>query len=203
MQDKDIEELLKASLSPKEDLPITDDEIREFLSEPPQCPPGTVERVQAILARKVLGDLHHEPIIKLERDWSFGQWLRAIRQKARLTRQQIAAAINKDQSLVEQLETEKAFPWQFRLEVVADLIALFRVDMKVMAQLAVKSLNLSKALPQTGDLSTPSMIRGMIDSRTNSASESSATSQFDLPDLFTWLEDLSNELERRQEKQLL
>jgi transcriptional regulator with XRE-family HTH domain len=198
MKDKDIEELLKASLSPEETLPITDDEIREFLSEPPECPPGTVKRVQAILARKVLGDLHHEPTIKLEREWSFGQWLRAIRQRARLTRQQVAAALNKDQSLVEQLETEKAFPWQFRLEEVVDLIALFRVNMKVMTQLAVKSLDLSKARPQTGDLSTPSAIRGMIDSRTNSA-----TSQFDLPDLFTWLEDLSNELERRQEKQLL
>jgi transcriptional regulator with XRE-family HTH domain len=206
MSDEEILKHLKASLRFEETVPVTEAEIQEFLAETDECPPGTVERVRAGLAQKVLSDLHPEPVRSLERNWSFGQWLKLIRQKAHLTRKDVAAAINKDQSLIEQLETEKAFPWHFGLDEIADLMGLFRVNMKAVNDLAVRSLDLSKArLQNQGDSlsSTTSLVRGMIGGKNRVASESSSANKFDLPELFTWLDDLKNELKRRQAKDLL
>jgi transcriptional regulator with XRE-family HTH domain len=63
----------------------------------------------------------------------------------RLTRENVAAALGKDEAFVEQIETGESLPWKLSLSDAEEIVILFRVHMDVVEQLVHSSYVVSKA----------------------------------------------------------
>jgi transcriptional regulator with XRE-family HTH domain len=203
MKDEELLKLLKSSLRSEDALPVSDEEVREFLSEPPDCPPEALERMRAKLTKKVLSDLHPDPVRIVAQGWSFAQWIKDARRRANLTLKDIAAALRRDDRYVRRLEDEEIFPWNLGLEEAADLIVLFRVAMKAATQLLLRSLDVSKARSSRTDFGSGTLTTGMIDLGDRSGFRTEGGKRFDLPEMTVWLDQLEAELRRRGASDLL
>jgi transcriptional regulator with XRE-family HTH domain len=99
----------------------------------------------ADFVKNVLAELHRRPVRELAQPWPFGRWLEATRQGARLSRENVALALEKDEDFVEQIETGEILPWNLSVSDAAKIVILFRVHMDVIKQLVHSSYVVSKA----------------------------------------------------------
>ncbi|HKR58559.1 MAG TPA: hypothetical protein VJS64_02410 [Pyrinomonadaceae bacterium] len=61
----------------------------------------------------------------------------------RLTRDDIATALNKDPEFVERLERGEKLPWEFKANDIGDVVCLFRIHMNAVAELIANSVSLA------------------------------------------------------------
>jgi transcriptional regulator with XRE-family HTH domain len=143
MSDEDRDTTLDDLLLSEGSLPLTDQLVDAFLTSPAQASVRSGGRVMNLFVRKVLEDLHKEPVREVEAE-PFGRWLETVRRKARLAISDIAAAIGKDASYVERLESGGIWPWASDPYDIAAVISLFRLHIDAATALIQKSFALSK-----------------------------------------------------------
>jgi transcriptional regulator with XRE-family HTH domain len=139
MSEEEVSKRLQDLFRSKDAPELTDAEIEAFISTASEVPPGTGERVRAKFVRKVLEKLHPQPIHRVDEPLPFGRWLERERQKARLSREDIAVAVGKDELFIARIETEDILPWQLKPAEAASLIDLFRLEPEALKQLIIVS----------------------------------------------------------------
>lgn len=146
MNDEEFRTLLKASLVSEDILKVNDAEVDEILSEQIECPPEAVIGIRAKFVQKVFVELHPELIRSIEGDFTFGQWIKADRERAGLYCKDIAIALNKDPIFIERLETGESLPWSQRPSEITELLFLFRIDCGAFEQLLENTLRHARTL---------------------------------------------------------
>ena len=131
-----------------------------------------------------------------------------MRESVRLTRDDIAAALNRDREFVERLENGDQLPWDFKPSEIGDVVCLFRVHMTAVAELIANSVAVFQS---PGVQAVARAHRG----RMSEARGRSTKRALDLyvarnapsvqlgTDITEWLEDLRHDLEGRQAQDLL
>ena len=135
MRDKDVLESLTALLRSEHAPPLTDEVVAAFLSLPVEVDPEGIGRMRAGIAVAALAEIHQAPARKIEGGRSFGEWVQAARERARLTREAIAAAVQKDVPFVERVETGRASPFKLDPRDISEIVCLFRLHIDGLAQL--------------------------------------------------------------------
>jgi transcriptional regulator with XRE-family HTH domain len=143
MDDKAISKLLEDMLRSEHAPPLTDSVVDAFLASEVECPEGIVNRVRARFVERVLADLRQEPVRKVEEKLSFGRWVEQARENARLSRQDVGAAIGKDQSFIESVESGFTLPWGLKTTELARIVSLFRLHVDAVSELVSRSFALS------------------------------------------------------------
>jgi transcriptional regulator with XRE-family HTH domain len=98
--------------------------------------------------RRVFRDQHRELIREIGKGLTFGRWIEAARNRARLLRDDIALAIGKEVSFVESLEKGAILPWALRPDEAAMIIDLFGIQIDDFSRLISVSLGVNKARDQ-------------------------------------------------------
>src|SRR5688572_17341766 len=119
--------------------PLSDAVVDAFLSGVAESDDSHTERIRRLFVRRVLSQLHPEPVRDIERPWSFGRWIEAIRHSVGLTRADVAAAISDDAAFVECVERTDVAPWTLTTSAVADLVCLFRLHISAVELLFIRS----------------------------------------------------------------
>jgi transcriptional regulator with XRE-family HTH domain len=139
----------------------------------------------------------------------FGRWIQTVRHTARLAVSDIAAAMGKEPSYVDRLESGSTCPWDLDPQDIAHLVCLFRVHMKATLFLIQKSFDVSCA-QLSGDV-TARAHRGKM-TRERGDSTRRALDMFlarnakpkKLDDSITeWLSKVQKQLEDWQAKELI
>jgi hypothetical protein len=143
--DEEVSQFLKDFFLSEDAPELTDSDVDAFMSIPDHSPSGMPERVRAKFAAKILSDLHPNPVNRIKERWPFGRWIEAVRKKARLTREIIGAALGRDESFVEKLETGAVLPWALDTEEAIDIARLFRLEGEAMRQLVETSAAVHQA----------------------------------------------------------
>ena len=140
LEEEDLDDALRELFSSDESPPLTDSLVDAFLSSSAEAPKESGDRVIAAFVRKVLEDLHKEPVKDVQPQ-TFGAWIQGIRELARLALTDIALTVGKEPAYIERLESGIAVPWDQKPEDVARIVQLFRLHMKAMSYLVQKSFN--------------------------------------------------------------
>jgi len=119
--------------------PLSDAVVDAFLNGVIESDDARTERIRRVFVRRLLSQLHPEPVRDIERPGSFGRWIEAIRHSVGLTRADVAAAISDDADFVERVERTDVAPWTLKTSAVADLICLFRLHISAVEVLFVRS----------------------------------------------------------------
>lgn len=119
--------------------PLSDAVVDAFLNGVIESDDARTERIRRVFVRRLLSQLHPEPVRDIERPWRFGRWIEAIRHSVGLTRADVAAAISDDADFVERVERTDVAPWTLKTSAVADLICLFRLHISAVEVLFVRS----------------------------------------------------------------
>jgi transcriptional regulator with XRE-family HTH domain len=135
MSDEDIDKLLHDLFRSEYAPPLTDALVDAFLDTPVECSQESINRIRARFAEKVLMDIHKTPVTDIKEKLPFGRWIEAIRQKARLTREDVATAIKKDANYIEAIETGTLAPWNSGTSDIVRLIDLFRLHIRAFSEL--------------------------------------------------------------------
>jgi hypothetical protein len=145
MSDMDRDDSALLDLFSSEDSPpLTDAVVDAFLASPAQATGESSGRVMTLFVRKVLADLHKDPI-KVVGAESFGRWMETVRRNARLALADIGTAIGRDAAYIERLEFGTLWPWASDPQDIARLIFLFRLHIDAASALVQRSFALSKA----------------------------------------------------------
>lgn len=192
-KDDDIIDLLQSTMRSEYAPDLPDDLIEKLLSFEPECPPGTAERIKSLFVAKVFHDLHPKPVKHLEENCSLGSWLRAERVRARLLCKDIADAIHKDVSIIQQLEDGDLLPWNLIAEDMASLAHLLRIHFSVLPQLVLNSMPCSHL--RRIDSAADSRHEQMLEPETGSAREVADTHGVDQGATQNRDEEISNWLE--------
>lgn len=117
--------------------PVTEEEAGEYFGNESPGPEDEVElqRGRAQFAKIMLDDIHPEPVWAITGRQAFGQWLKEERERARLTRQMIASALDQEVSFVEKLEAGLLSPLQLRAWEAASIAILFSMHIDAIRQL--------------------------------------------------------------------
>lgn len=143
--DEEIIASMKLVLRSKYAPPLSERAINSFLSLPDNEIKVDTKSMLAGFTKKVFASLHKRPVRQLAQPWPFGRWLEGTRQSVRLTHENVAAALGKDEAFVEQIETGEILPWKLSLSDAEEIVILFRVHMDVVEQLVHSSYVVSKA----------------------------------------------------------
>jgi hypothetical protein len=144
VSDEEIRKLLEAALLLEDSPVLTDSAVDSLMSTPEDVLLGTLEQGRARVAGKVLDGLHPEPVRHIEENLSFGRWIEKIRKKAHLTHKFIDAALNKESSFIERLETGDILPWELTPTEGVDIAILFRIHVNAFMHLLEISLAVNK-----------------------------------------------------------
>jgi hypothetical protein len=125
-------------------LPLTDEVVDAFLASPAQAPQESGQRVLVLFVHKVLTELYPQPVVRIKERVSFGRWIEAAREKASLTREMVAAALWKEPSFVEAVESESSEPWALKANELADFAGLVRLHFKAVSDLIISSFAVSQ-----------------------------------------------------------
>jgi transcriptional regulator with XRE-family HTH domain len=187
---------------------LTDVVVDAFLASAAQAPVESGKRVMALFVRRVLADLHKDPVKTVEQE-SFGRWIETVRRKARLTLADIGGAIGRDATFIAQLESGAIWPWASDSHDIARLIALFRLHIDAASALVQRSFTLSKA-QITGNVVARAHGGKMTKERGSSTrraldmflARNAKAEQLD-ESIIEWLAELRTRLEDRGERALL
>src|ERR1700742_1452904 len=135
---EDFLKLVKEALTVDRTASADKDDIAA--SDLAEVPPDVVEQAFKKYVFKKLEALYPEPIHRVEGNLTFGQWLELSRVKARLRREEVAAALNKIPTFIENIETGKIRPPNLSVKDAADLLSLFRLHMDAVPQLVTNSV---------------------------------------------------------------
>lgn len=207
MSNEEFLKLLREACS-VEEPELNDATVDAFLSIPSECEPQSIRRIEARFVEKLFGDVHREPVRTFAARWPFNRWLESMRESVRLTRDDIAAALNRDREFIERLENGDQLPWDFKPSEIGGVVCLFRVHMTAVAELIANSV----AVFQSPSVQAVARAhRG----RTSEARGRSTKRALDLyvarnaptvelgTDINAWLEDLRKDLHGRQAQDLL
>jgi hypothetical protein len=187
---------------------LSDAVVDAFLSLPSDCAAETERRIDAKFVAKLFEDLHREPVKSLAAKWPFNRWLEAMRESVRLTRADVAAALSRDVEFVERLENGDRLPWDFKPSDIGDVISLFRVHMTAVTELIANSFAVfnspgveAVARAHHGRMSEK---RGRSTRRALDLYVARNAPARELgSDVLAWLQELRDELDRRQEHDLI
>lgn len=148
MRGEDISELFERMMRSEHAPPLTDSVVDAFLASGAECPEEMVNRVRARFVEKVLFDMHRQPVRRVEEKLSFGRWVEHARESARLSRQDVGAAVGKDQSFIESVETGVTQPWVLKAGELARIVSLFRLHVDAASELIARSFALGSVRPR-------------------------------------------------------
>lgn len=142
MNEDELLELFREASDSEDSTNLDDATVRLFLAAPAECSPERTQRIGTLFAQKLFQEIHQEPVRSLGAKWPFHRWLESMRTSVRLTRDDIALALNKDTEFVERLENGDRPPWEFKVKDIGDVICLFRIHMNAVAELIANSVSL-------------------------------------------------------------
>lgn len=147
MSEADVDQVLKDLLLSEHAPELTDDMVDALMSLPIDSPAGSLDRMRARFAAKVLAESQQISIKETAERLPLGRWLEAVRNKVRLTRADIAAALGKSTDYVGAVEDGSAEPWCLSPEDLADWATLFRLHIGALAQMlsVSRAVNLGRA----------------------------------------------------------
>ena len=124
-----VDKLLRSALRPKGSAPLTGGELEDSLLPKGgiDFPPSYIERAEARFAQRVFESEHEEPIRSAGDSTTFGEFIRRIRSEATVARRAAAAAVEKDLSFINQLESGAVLPWKLPSIDVARVVKLYRI----------------------------------------------------------------------------
>lgn len=173
MSDEDILNLIDAWLLSDDAPPLTDAEVETLMSVPIKHSPSTLKRMRKRLVAKVFEALHPEPVKRVESGMTFGEWVEAMRERARLTREAVGEALGQDPIYVERVESEEMLLWKLTPSKAADIVILVRIHIDALMQLlsasfgAVRDAEVLRrqheALVRGGLASSGDMYAGMME----------------------------------------
>jgi transcriptional regulator with XRE-family HTH domain len=204
---------LRESLLSEDSPPLTEQEAEILLSVPTKVKgsPAAIRKLRKSFVEKLFVNLHQEPVRDVKRGYPFGAWLKEAREKARLTREDIAESIGKDASFIERVESEQVLPWTLTPSTMANIVILFRIHIDAVAQLLSASFVADEERKLSQAMSTrPSLtsgVRAMVGGpgETPSNKDEGSTSDY-LPmneEIVRLLDKLRKILEQRQATHLL
>jgi hypothetical protein len=123
----------------EEGAPLSDRLVDAVLASPRAADPSRTQRIRRIFVRRLLEELHPTPVRTVEKIWSFGRWIEAIRKSIGLDQADVACAIEVDTDFVQRLERSDVLPWTLGTRVIADLVCLFRLHITAVEQLFATS----------------------------------------------------------------
>jgi hypothetical protein len=119
--------------------PLSDRVVDGFLSAVSVGDPDRTQRIRGVFVRRLLETLHPTPVRTVEKMWSFGRWIEAIRKSVGLDRSDVAAAIGSDVDFIDRVERSDVLPWTLKETTIADLVCLFRLHITAVEQLFLTS----------------------------------------------------------------
>jgi hypothetical protein len=142
LNEDELLELFREASDSDDSSDLDDGTVRLILACSTECSPERAQRIGTLFAEKLFREIHQEPVRRLGAKWPFHRWLESMRTSVRLTRDDIAIALNKDREFVERLETGEKLPWEFKAKDIGDVICLFRIHMSAVAELIANSVSL-------------------------------------------------------------
>lgn len=209
MHEDELLELFRAASDLDSSTVLDDALVDAFLALEPECSPERARRVERLFVKKLFEEIHREPVRSLAAKWPFHRWIESIRTSFRLTRDDIATALNKDHEFVERLENGEKLPWEFKANDIGDVVCLFRIHMNAVAELIGNSVSLS-SFRGLGTVSARSHQGRMSKARGDSTKKAldlyvarNAAPVEPDKNVQRWLGDLRQELEGRHADDLL
>jgi transcriptional regulator with XRE-family HTH domain len=198
---KEKKEMLKKDKD--EDLPtreLTDESVDNFLVLPLSCRQDSVDRIRLLFIHKVFMSAHPEPIHRIETKLSFGRWIESLRNSVRLSQKDVAAALGKNVTFLENIEKGEILPWNINPDDVSRLLRLVRLHINGLVALIANTINYQCLLP--------------LEPHTSNIRRSDLTEGFSpLPkhidphrlnqDIDSWIAALRSDLEAHQANDLL
>jgi transcriptional regulator with XRE-family HTH domain len=187
---------LAASARPRQ---LSEEEVDDLLA--PDAESENESDIEGVswprFVEAVLDNLYSEPIKTLGDKKTLGDFLLEARRATNFTREDIAAAVGKDVSFIEQIETSSPQLSSFDPEDTADLMTLLRIHIEVLEQMLPKRPVIQ---PKRSGEST-----GMItlsDGSSTRMGEFEAVLKLSERDA-KWLNDVRSALERRDQLDLI
>ncbi len=143
MNEDELLELFREATCSDEANQLDDVSVDTFLAFPAECSPARAHRIGRLFVRKLFEEIHREPVRTLSTKWPFHRWLESMRTSIRLTRDDIAIALNKDQEFIERLEKGEKLPWEFQAKDIGDVVCLFRIHINAVTELIGNSVSLA------------------------------------------------------------
>lgn len=150
MSDKEMNELLREMFRSEDSPPLTDAIVDSFLALPEEYPEEKIRRMRSRFVERLLAEANPEPVRTLKEKLPFGRWLEAVRQKAKLTREDVAAVIGVEPAYVEQIETGDLAPQSLPGNELGPLVQLFRLHVDAMRHLLLTSIAVGRARANLG-----------------------------------------------------
>jgi len=127
MSDDKAEDLLDELFDSEYAPPRPKGRAEAALKRALDAPLESVLRVRRLYAEKVFRETHPEPVKTAGRDETFGVWLRAAREKAELSPNEVGVAVGRDAQYIERVESGGVQPWDLEAPALADLVFLTRL----------------------------------------------------------------------------
>lgn len=150
MSDKEMNELLREMFRSEDSPPLTDAVVDSFLTLPEQYPEEKIRRMRSRFVECLLVEANPSPVRTLKEKLPFGRWIEAIRQKAKLTREDIAAVIGMEPAYIEQVESGDLAPQTLPGNELGALVQLFRLHVDAMRDLLLMSIAVGRARANLG-----------------------------------------------------
>jgi transcriptional regulator with XRE-family HTH domain len=150
MSDKAMNELLLEMFRSEDSPPLTDTVVDSFLALPEQYPEEKIRRMRSRFVECLLVEANPSPVRTLKEKLPFGRWIEAIRQKAKLTREDIAAVIGMELAYVEQVESGDLAPQTLPCNELGALVQLFRLHVDAVRDLLLISIAVGRARANLG-----------------------------------------------------
>jgi transcriptional regulator with XRE-family HTH domain len=140
MSDEEMSQFLQEMFRSEDAPPLSDAVIDAFLALPEDYPEEQVQRMHARFVERLLAETNPEPVRKAKEKLPLGRWIEAARQKVKLTREDISAALGKEPSYVEQVETGGVAPHSLPSNELGTIAQLFRVHIDALRDLLLTSI---------------------------------------------------------------
>jgi hypothetical protein len=209
LNEEQLLELFREATCSDEASQLDDVSVDAFLAFSAECSPERAHRIGSLFVKKLFEEIHKEPVRTLSAKWPFHSWLESMRTSVRLTRDDIASALNQDHEFIERLENGEKLPWELQAKDIGDVVCLFRIHMNAVLELIGNSVSLA-GFRGLGAVSARShkgrMSRARGDSTKKALDLYLARNATPIkPDLHVerWLGELRRELEHRRAIELL
>lgn len=209
MNEDQLLELFREATCSDESSQLDDVSVDAFLAFPAEYSAQRAERIGRLFVKKLFEEIHREPVRTLSTKWPFHMWLESMRTSIRLTRDDIAMALNKDYEFIEHIEKGEKLPWEFQVRDIGDVVCLFRIHMNAVTELIGNSVSLA-GFRGLGAVSARSHRGRMSRARGDSTKRAldlyvarNATPMKPDTHVERWLDELRQELENRRAQELL
>lgn len=137
MNNDEIIKLLKEMFQSEEAPPLTDVEVDAFLAlnKEEKSSAEFIEKARGRLAEKMFARAYSKPVRSVKGARTFGQWIKGLREQARVGRMAAAFAVRQDTSFIDRLESGSLLPWKLPADDTALLMKVYRIHYEAVSYL--------------------------------------------------------------------